>query len=100
MKIQVGQREKVDPELKAVMALVEVCVFLPGSRHVTKVQFDGNCSKCGTPAPAIMSEEIETGKIWLEAPDSCVKCGIQLSDPNAKFQPLSQAGIERLFGKF
>lgn len=82
------------------MMLVEVCVFLPGARHATRIQFDGTCSKCGAPAPAIMSEEVETGKIWLEGPDRCVGCGAQLSDPNAKFQPLTQAQIEGMFGKF
>ena len=100
MKIQVGQRERVDPGLKGAMALVEACVFLPESRHGTRVNFDGTCSGCGHPAPTTLAEEIETGKIWLEGLDNCSKCGKQLSSPNAGFTPLTQEYITRMFGAF
>jgi len=97
MKIQIGKREKVNPELKTGMAMVEI--HTQGKMKPTVLDFDEVCDKCGARIKITVSEEVSTGIIWLEGPDKCEKCGHQISSNTPTFEPLNQGQIEEWFGK-
>jgi DNA-directed RNA polymerase subunit RPC12/RpoP len=100
MKIQIGQREKVlDPSTR--QALMFASAFIPAkSIKPKKVTFDTECNDCGHKIEIVMSEDIETGKIWLEGPIYCDNCGGRIA---AKEVPsdssISQETIVSYFGQ-
>lgn len=99
MKVQVGQRAKVpDLEFRAVMAFASMCCTaqIPGTRKILR----GMCRNCEDPVDRVLSEDIETGQVWLEGPDNCPTCHFRLSAEDPPDVQLSQEMIERLFGKF
>jgi hypothetical protein len=97
MKKQVGQREKVNLSLKEAMMLVSV--FIPGASKPPTIVWEGKCEKCKFPLSIKLSEEVETGKIWIEGPDKCEKCDHQLSNESATVM-LTQDQIFGYFGKY
>ena len=97
MKIQIGRREKVNPNLKAALALVGT--LSPNGPKPTVMESDETCDKCKAPFKITIYEDISTGIIWLEGIDVCEKCGHRLSAEIPIFEPLNQEQIEQWFGK-
>jgi len=95
----VGKRENPNGERRVEMGLVHLFTSLQGPAPA-KIVDRGKCQKCSFPVETSLSEDIDTGKIWLEGHDLCPRCGHQLANPDALFQPLSQEAIQQLFGKY
>ncbi len=98
MRTLVGKRENVNPGLKEAMGLV--AMLTPAGPKSSVIESNGACAKCKEPVKITLSEDPNTGEVWLEGPDKCGKCGHQFSDDKAPFQPLSQEAIASLFGKY
>ncbi len=98
MKRQVGQRQHPDPEMKAILGLVQT--MATGSLTSTQKSYSSKCAGCGSPVAITLTEEVDTGKIWMDGPDSCANCGRRLANLDTQLPQLSQATIEMLFGKF
>lgn len=98
MRKLVGKRENVNPGLKEAMGLV--ATLTPAGPKPSAIEFNETCAKCKEPVKITLSEDINTGEIWFEAPDNCGKCGHQLSDNKAAPSPLSQEAISNFFGKY
>jgi len=98
MKKLMGQRQTVDPELKTGIALLSL--FSLRDLSPTKIQFNKSCAKCSAPIALTLTEEVETGQIWIEGPDNCLNCSNVISDPNAQSEMLDQKTIARFFGEY
>jgi rRNA maturation endonuclease Nob1 len=94
----VGKRERVHKALKMAIKLLEI--FTVNGPKPSAIEYDETCAGCKAPVKITLSEDINTGEIWLEGPDKCEKCGHQLSDDRARAQPLSQEAIANLFGRY
>ena len=100
MKVQVGQREKVlDSSTRETLALASL--FMPTkSIKPKKVTFDVGCKQCGHKMEIVMSEDIETGKIWLEGAEDCDNCGERLAAEEIPSDlSISQESIVSYFGQ-
>jgi hypothetical protein len=97
MKLLVGRREVVNPDLKSAVQVLSM--FTLASPPPNKVFFDETCGQCKTKVRITLSETPETGEVWIDGPDKCETCGHQLSRPDAKPKMLSQEAIKGYFGE-
>lgn len=98
MKRLVGKRANINPGLKEGMWLL--AIFTPVGPKPSVIEFNKICVVCKEPVKITLSEDVNTGEIWLEGADRCVKCGHQLSNDKAMPPSLSQEAISSFFGNY
>ncbi len=95
MKLQVGQRSKSNLAQKDGLALVRFVAF--GIVKPSQIVFRHSCLGCNASVDIKLSET-DDGKIWLEGPDYCSRCGARLTPQEPKAKKLTQRQISNYFG--
>lgn len=97
MKIQIGQRRDLNPDLRDGVQLLKLFTLKgPSSKKIVYEEFCGGCS---SPVNIELSED-ENGAVWIEGPDKCIFCGKELFDKSHNPDMMDQSQIKAIFGPF